>query len=54
LRRPTKLSGGIASLSGRLDGELGTSSISARPSTQVLASIVVTDADTETLDPGDG
>ena len=42
-----QLSGGIASLSGRLDGELGTSSISARPSTQVLASMSFTDADTE-------
>lgn len=42
-----QISGGITSLSGKLDGELGTSSISGRPSTQVLASMDFTDADTE-------
>lgn len=42
-----QISGGITNLTGRLDGELGTSSISARPSTQVLASMSFTDADDE-------
>ncbi len=48
-----EISGGISTMTARLDGELGNSSISGRPATRVLASMSFTDADSENWTGGE-